>query len=278
MFHVPKKIEKIFGQRLGQAFQRLMNRVRNGKMSVEQALRDFVFSKEADDYIDSAINKMIEEQRVGSGKSWMDMARQRSEVGKEIYQYIKHEMDGSVGRRVAELVSDNSQYIKTLPSQWAEYASKYALQETIKGKRPEQIEAELRKVIPERMQKNLKTIARTESAKANAAIAQARAEDIGIPMYRWRTCKDERVRKSHQRMEGVVCFWINPPAPEGADHYHPGGIYNCRCYAEPIISSRELPRTVKVWNGDRVMMMSKKNIMQKERQLNRLNRRVKESG
>ena len=269
MFRVPKVVERIFGQRLSQAFMRLMNRVKSGRVPVEQAMREFVFSKEADEYIDSAIEKMIQEQRIGSARSWKEMARRRSAIGKEIYEYIQTEMQGSVGRRVAEMVSENSQYIKTLPAQWADYASKQAFRMTMEGKRPEEIEAELRKVIPEHMQKNLKTIARTESAKANAAIAQARAEDIGIPCYIWRTCKDERVRASHRRMEGVVCFWNNPPSPEGQGFYHPGNIYNCRCYAEPILDSRDLPKSVKVWKNDEIQRTSKKAIMKMERDLRR---------
>lgn len=270
MFRVPKVIERVFGRKLTAAFQRLINRVQKGNVPVEQAMRDFVFSKETEEYIDKAINSMINEQRVGSAKSWRDLAKRRSAIGKEITEYIKNEMKGSVGRRVGELVSENSSYIKTLPAQWADYASKLAFRMTVEGKRPEEIEAELRKVIPEHMQKNLKTIARTESAKANAAIAQARAEDIGIPCYIWRTCKDERVRPSHARMEGVVCFWNNPPSPEGTGFYHPGGTYNCRCYAEPIIDSSTLPTGVRIWNNGAVERLSKKKVMKMEKQQRRL--------
>lgn len=267
MFRVPKRIENLFGKRLMQAFQRLINRIRKGNVSVEQAMNEFVFSKEADEFIDKAVEKMVNEQRVESGKSWNEAAaKQRSAIGMEICQYIKGEMKESVGRRVAELVQDNSSYIKSLPTEWAEYASKLAMRMALQGKRPEEVEVELRKVIPEHMQKNLKTIARTESAKANAAIAQARAEDVGIPCYIWRTCKDERVRKSHQSMEGVVCFWTDPPAPEGGGRYHPGGTYNCRCYAEPIIDARDLPKGVKVWRYDDIVRMSKKQVMKNERE------------
>ena len=265
MFRVPKVIEKVFGNRLKRLFQRLFNRVESGKVPVEKALREFVFSKEADEYLEKSVKNMVNEQRVGSARSWMTQAKRRSAIGKEIAEYIKKEMQGSVGNRVVELVADNSSYIKTLPTQWAEFASKKAFQMAMDGKRPEEIEVELRKVIPEHMQKNLKTIARTEASKANAAVAQARAEDLGIPCYIWRTCKDERVRASHRRMEGVLCFWNNPPAPEGGQTYHPGGIYNCRCYAEPVIDDEDLPKSVKVWNNDTIERWGKKKAIKQER-------------
>lgn len=260
MFRVPKRIEAMFGKRLYNAFQALVNRIIKGKKPVEELIREFVFSKETEEYIDNSIRKMINEQRVGSAQSWREAARRKA-IAKEIVEYTKHEMQGNVGRRVAELVGNNSLYIKTLPSQWAEKASQIALRMTLEGKRPETIEVELRKIIPEEMQKNIKTIARTESAKANAAIAQARAEELGIKCYIWRTCNDERVRKSHAFMKGTVCFWNNPPAPEGRDYYHPGGTYNCRCYAEPVIDVKDLPNSMSVWVGDGVRKMSKKAFM-----------------
>ena len=269
MFRVPKVVEKVFGNRLGQAFQGLTNKIRFGKVPVESALREFSLTKESSNFIDKAIANMIEEQRVGSGKSWKEMALKKPLVGRQINNYIKNELKGSVGQRVRELVSDNARYIKTLPTEWAEYASKQAFKMTVNGKSPEEIEAELRKNIPEHMQKNLKTIARTEASKANAAIAQARAEDIGIPCYIWRTCKDERVRPTHRAMEGVVCFWNDPPAPEGRDFYHPGGTYNCRCYAEPIINSKELPNHMRVWMYGSPKRISKKNLIKVEKEQRR---------
>ena len=269
MFRVPKVVEKVFGNRLGQAFQGLTNKIRFGKVPVESTLREFAFTKETDSFIDKAIAKMIEEQRVGSGRSWKEMALKKPSVGKQINNYIKNELKESVGQRVRELVSDNSRYIKTLPTEWAEYASRQAAKMTINGKSPEEIEEELRKNIPEHMQKNLKTIARTEASKANSAIAQARAEDIGIPCYFWRTCKDEKVRPSHRKMEGVVCFWNDPPAPEGREFYHPGGTYNDRCYAEPIINYNDLPNHMRVWMYGGIRRISKKSFIRLEKEQRR---------
>ncbi len=45
--------------------------------------------------------------------------------------------------------------------------------------------------------------------------------------YKWRTQKDNRVRKEHMEREGKVFNWDTPPF-DG----HPGEPYNCRCWAE----------------------------------------------
>lgn len=265
MFRVPKRLENIFGKKLFNIFQRLINRVAKGKQPVEEVMREFVFSKQADEYVEKAVADMVNAQRIGSAKSWRESADRQRALQKEIYSYIQNEMKGTVGVRVSQMISENSLYIKTLPQEWAEYATKYAFRESQKGRRPEEIEAELRKVIPEHMQKNLKTIARTECAKANAAIAQARAEDLGISCYIWRTCHDERVRPSHRRMDGVVCFWDNPPSPEGQGAYHPGNIYNCRCFAEPVLDIRDLPKNSRVWSDGNIRRLSKKAVMKMDR-------------
>ncbi len=48
-------------------------------------------------------------------------------------------------------------------------------------------------------------------------------------------------------MNGVLCRWSDPPNPEGmfgghdsGGFYHPGGIYNCRCIALPVIDYRDI--------------------------------------
>ena len=64
---------------------------------------------------------------------------------------------------------------------------------------------------------------------------KAQAQEVGIKQYIWRTVKDEDVRESHADMEGKICDFDNPPEVEPGQFYHPGGIYNCRCYQEPLL-------------------------------------------
>ncbi len=82
-------------------------------------------------------------------------------------------------------------------------------------------------------------IARTETARTASTLLGARCIAVGSEYYRWETSHDADVRPGHKAMQGRVCEWKNPPAVnEGGRimHHHPGEIWNCRCYAEPIIS------------------------------------------
>ncbi len=82
-------------------------------------------------------------------------------------------------------------------------------------------------------------IARTEVARSNAAINQARAQSVGSTHYRWHNSGDAAVRKSHKKyqgknLQGMIFSWDKPPTLDDGYTIHPGQIFNCRCFAEPI--------------------------------------------
>lgn len=88
-------------------------------------------------------------------------------------------------------------------------------------------------------------IARDQMGKLNGQVSQHRMQDIGLSMYEWSTSGDERVRESHEVMEGLLCRWDDAevcshdngktwvPRPAGAVLMHPGMDYQCRCCALP---------------------------------------------
>lgn len=82
-------------------------------------------------------------------------------------------------------------------------------------------------------------ISRTETARANAAINQARAMSVGSGQYRWHNSGDEAVRHSHKfykgrRLQGMIFSWGAPPTLSDGMTGHPGTFPNCRCFAEPV--------------------------------------------
>lgn len=76
-------------------------------------------------------------------------------------------------------------------------------------------------------------IARDQVSKLNGQLTQARQSGLGITHYFWRTSGDERVRDSHLEKEGNRYAWDDAPADTG----HPGEDINCRCTAEPDLST-----------------------------------------
>ena len=78
-------------------------------------------------------------------------------------------------------------------------------------------------------------IARDQVLKLNGQITHQRQQGAGITHYRWSTSRDERVRESHADLEGSVHSWDDPPEVAPGRWEHPGGDYQCRCVAIPII-------------------------------------------
>ena len=166
MKEVPRSLEKSVYLSLRRLFFDIINHIRNGIIKGDAGI---LKSEEVDRYLNNLMSRMVRRIRIDTARSWREAANKGSR-GPLIYELMKHEMTGPVGQRVYEIIADNVQYIKTLPQEWGQFVTKYAARESLKGKRPDQIEAELRKIMPGHITKNLKCVVRTECAKANAAI------------------------------------------------------------------------------------------------------------
>ena len=97
----------------------------------------------------------------------------------------------------------------------------------------------LRNRIQERFQvsrSRAQLIARDQVLKTNAQLTQVRHASVGVIEYEWVTSKDERVRETHQALDGTIQRWDSPPVTnDNGDTNHPGEDFQCRCVARPII-------------------------------------------
>jgi len=91
-------------------------------------------------------------------------------------------------------------------------------------------------------------IARDQIGKLNSNLTQYRQKELGIDEYEWSTSRDERVRETHEVMEGMICRWDDPTVYRepgsndwksrssiGGVELHPGVDYQCRCGASPVM-------------------------------------------
>ena len=81
---------------------------------------------------------------------------------------------------------------------------------------------------------NLRRITRDQTSKAVGQFTHARHRQLGIQEYTWRTAQDERVRPTHQVLDGTPQRWDNPPSVG-----HPGEDILCRCVAIPVIEEAD---------------------------------------
>lgn len=88
-------------------------------------------------------------------------------------------------------------------------------------------------------------LARDQILKLNGNLTQVRQSSVGIIQYIWTTSHDERVRGTpggkwpkglHYDLDGTIQSWASPPICSlDGRREHPGGDYQCRCTAFPIL-------------------------------------------
>jgi SPP1 gp7 family putative phage head morphogenesis protein len=207
-------------------------------------------------------SNMVSEVAAHNARSWREAAAQ-SHQGRAIYRMLQQELKGPVGDRRRELIAENALYIKSIPVDVAVQANSYIAEEQMKGRRSSDIAKDLRERLPDLKRSKIDLITRTEVSKADTAITRARAESISLPCYVWETSEDARVRKSHKKMQGVIVFWNDPPAPEALvgekstlGHYHAGNAPNCRCPALPLVTTDEVQWPHAVYSQGKIQRMT----------------------
>lgn len=198
-----------------------------------------------------------------NAKTWRQAA-QMSGQGEFIRQSLQNEMQGAVGDRVRELIDQNAQFIKSVPESVRKDLTRHIASQAFQGSRTSYETKDFKKLVGQMSNNHAKLISRTETAKAMSALTQARAEYTGHDWYIWHTAEDVRVRPSHKKMDKVLCRFSDPPSPEALigeksyGNYNPGNIFNCRCYAEPIIVWEEVTWPHKIYANGQITSMGKK--------------------
>ena len=257
------RAERIYLRNLNKLVNAARNTIRgiDDPDAVMNTLDRFFKSSYANDLFRGAARQMATMIDKGQYNTWREAATASSR-GREVAATLMREMKTQVGGRIASIVEENAKLIKTVHSSIASQLSAIAKEGWAQGLRPAQIAAQMRELAPRgtvstthslrkdpnaAYEDQIRLIARTETAKASTALVEARSEALGLNWYIWETADDTRVRESHDFMDGVLCRWSEPPNPERLNTekrnygaYHPGGIFNCRCIALPVISYRDI--------------------------------------
>lgn len=95
-------------------------------------------------------------------------------------------------------------------------------------------------------------IARDQVGKLNGQLTRLRQQDLGLNEYVWQTSMDERVRPSHQAMQGKLCKYGDPTVYSNDNgktwknrnssmvQLDPGQDYQCRCWAEAYFGGEDM--------------------------------------
>lgn len=182
------------------------------------------------DWAVGAGDRMLQDINRRTAKHWEALSR---EMGAELRREIRTAPTGDIMR---QLLADQVRLITSIPLDAAQRVHDLCLEGIADGTRYNDIADEILRT-GEVAESRAVLIARTETSRATTVLTQARAKHIGSDSYIWRTANDGTVRPDHRVLANRVFRWDDPPV---ADHHsgaraHPGAIYNCRCWPEPIL-------------------------------------------
>lgn len=145
-------------------------------------------------------------------------------------------------------VSENVRLIKTIPEQMLTKVEEIVYTAIRTGLSYKELSKQLIDSfsIPK---KRAVIIARDQINKLSGNLTRARNLELGIAEYKWLTSRDDRVRHSHEVMEGMICSWKNVDVYKTTDASkkwlqrssiggtinHPSRDVLCRCTSIPII-------------------------------------------
>lgn len=159
-------------------------------------------------------------------------------VGVDISGLLDLQSGGQLAVAMEVAAAQNAALIESIPVKYLARVNR-AVQEAFSGgQRHEELAKEIERIggITAR---RAKRIARDQVSKLSSKFNEIRQVGAGIKRYVWSTSHDERVRPSHQRMNGEVVPWNDPREVDG-EKVHPGQAVNCRCVALPVIEPADL--------------------------------------
>ena len=218
----------------------------------ESLMNNTAFQEQARTVADAMVGELAKV----NAKSWREAAF-KSQNGRKIYKALQEEIRrANLQPHLDAIAERNARLIRSLPSKIAHQVTEHAQTLFQEGKRPEEIQRELKLVAPRMTKAHARLIARTEISKAESNLTVARAQNIDIGWGQWATSKDQRVRKSHRNLDKVLVAFDDPPQPEELIGERttlgrglPGAFPNCRCVLLPLISLDEVSWPCKVYRS-----------------------------
>jgi SPP1 gp7 family putative phage head morphogenesis protein len=236
-------------------------------VTIRQALSDY--AKAIEPWARSVLRSMHARALLTDDRHWRAFS---STMGRALHEEVA---SAPVGDLLHRLMEDQVTLIKSLPLEAAEWVHEQTLEALEHGGRPQdlvqgvgeklkdfrktttaQVKAKAQKVgtklspkeLAEAVEKRVLTrarlIARTETARTSSLLTQARAIHLGSPGYFWHSARDGTVRPTHRALDeasqkGQMFAWDEPPVCDRnkSEEFraHPGQIWNCRCWAVPVI-------------------------------------------
>ena len=222
----------------------------------------FDYSEKIIDWATNTANKIVGQLDKNSKQEWEKHSKRMSFAMKQEL------MKADTGTTLKKFMDDNVHLIKSLPSEAAKRIHNIIYKNLYTGElRAAGLVKEIMKT-KDITKNRAATIARTEISRASTGLTKARSEAVGIDWFVWHSTKDIRTRKAHKLLDGVLVNYSDPPSPESLigeksyGYYLPGAIFNCRCYAAPLIRIDDVSWPAKLYHNNKIERMTRNKFVE----------------
>jgi len=191
-----------------------------------------IFKRIAETVLAASPNRLLEENSKKAGKKASEHARKQlrrqfvSSLGIDLYATDDEDaIEGFVEKNVKLIRSVQNQYLHEVEQTILEGLSTGSTVEDLKDRLTPLVDD-----VGKKAERRAKVIANDQVGKLSQQINRHRQQSVGVKKFIWRTMGDNRVRDSHEDLDGQEFTWA-----EGANGLYPGDDIMCRCYAEPVI-------------------------------------------
>lgn len=263
------KLRNFYYRTIVRMFKEILTKVKKYEepLQIVNTILELTSTYEFEQFVSTFTKRLFINVEVENAKDWRE-AVLKSHRPNDIYKFLLENTKGQIMGLLINKSLENATLIKTIPSLFAQKATEYATEEYLKGNRASVVKEKILKLYGDLTEVEAQRIARTEISKTSSQLTQIRSKAVGIDWYVWRTSKDQRVRHSHDIMEGVLVNFNNPPSPEALANekhtygvYNAGEIFNCRCYPEPVIDFDDITFPAKVYYNGKIIRMRKSEFL-----------------
>lgn len=154
-------------------------------------------------------------------------------IFKQVFGVNYSRFEPWITQEVKSFVSANVSLIKSIENTYFDKVEGIVIRGAQRGALSKDIASELKNEFGV-TDRRAAFIARDQVAKFNGNLTQLRNKQAGINKYEWSTSEDERVRESHQELNGKIFSWDDPP-----EVGNPGEDFQCRCVAISVFEDPE---------------------------------------
>ncbi len=175
----------------------------------------------------SVATRMVADVARRDASMWEDLG---ADIGKQLRGEIETTPTGELFRKS---INEQVDLITSLPREAAQRVHKVIIEGISTGARASTIAQEVLKT-GKVTESRAMLIARTETSRIATELTAARAKNAGCTHFTWKTASDMDVRPSHKALNNKIFAFADLPIVDG-EPLLPGGTFNCRCFAMPIL-------------------------------------------